>query len=62
MDRLGHSTPEVALRYQHATRERDRAIADKHGALLRAVEVQPERTSTSNVVPIERGADGPSRT
>jgi integrase len=59
MDRLGHSTPEIALRYQHATRERDRAIADKLGALLRAVEAQPE--PASNVVPIERGADDSSR-
>ena len=59
MDRLGHSTPEIALRYQHATRERDRAIADKLGALLRAVEAQSE--SASNVVPIERGADDLSR-
>jgi hypothetical protein len=59
MDRLGHSTPEIALRYQHATRERDRAIADKLGALLRAVEAQSE--SASNVVPIERGADDSSR-
>ena len=59
MDRLGHSTPEIALRYQHATRERDRAIADKLGALLRAVEAQPE--PAANVVPIERGADDSSR-
>ena len=58
MARLGHSTPEMALRYQHATRERDRTIADKLGALLRAVEPQPE---PSNVVPIERGADSSSR-
>jgi integrase len=36
MARLGHNTPTVAMRYQHATRERDRAIADKLDALLRA--------------------------
>lgn len=36
MARLGHATPAVALRYQHATAERDRAIADRLGALLRA--------------------------
>jgi hypothetical protein len=29
MARLGHRTPTVAMRYQHATVERDRAIADK---------------------------------
>ena len=34
MSRLGHATPAMALRYQHATLERDRAIADRLGALL----------------------------
>jgi integrase len=34
MSRLGHSTPAVALRYQHATLERDKAIADRLGLLL----------------------------
>ena len=58
MARLGHSTPEIALRYQHATRERDRAIADKLGALLSAVEAQPE---PSNVIPIERDTEDTSR-
>jgi Phage integrase family len=29
MARLGHSSPATALRYQHATAERDRAIADR---------------------------------
>lgn len=33
MHRLGHRTATVALRYQHATVERDRAIADRLGAL-----------------------------
>ena len=28
MNRLGHSTPSAALRYQHAAQGRDRAIAD----------------------------------
>jgi len=27
MGRLGHTTPQMAMRYQHATRERDRALA-----------------------------------
>jgi integrase len=35
MGRLGHATPAVALRYQHATLERDQAIAERLGALLR---------------------------
>jgi hypothetical protein len=55
MDRLGHTTPEMALRYQHATKERDRAIADKLGALLRAVDEQPETVPT--VFPIERNGE-----
>jgi hypothetical protein len=38
MSRLGHATPAMALRYQHATAERDSAIADHLGALMRAVE------------------------
>lgn len=29
MARLGHASPAAALRYQHATQERDRAIADR---------------------------------
>jgi len=58
MDRLGHSTPEIALRYQHATRERDRAIANKLGALFRAVEGVAEETS--KVVTIERRREGPA--
>jgi hypothetical protein len=28
MQRMAHSTPDAAIRYQHATNERDRAIAD----------------------------------
>ena len=38
MSRLGHATPAVALRYQHATLERDRVIADRLGALMTVVE------------------------
>lgn len=40
MLRLGHRTPTVAMRYQHATVDRDRAIADKLDALMRAVETE----------------------
>src|SRR5579875_335084 len=43
MHRLGHRTDATALRYQHATDERRRHIADRLGALLRAAEaVEPE--------------------
>jgi len=34
MDRMGHSSPRAALIYQHATRERDEAIAAGMGKLL----------------------------
>lgn len=53
MGRLGHTTPNVALRYQHATAERDRMIAEKLDELLRAAQtVEPE--PLADVVPIER--------
>jgi hypothetical protein len=34
MHRLGHRTHTTALRYQHATAERHREVADRLGALL----------------------------
>jgi integrase len=34
MNRLGHRTPAVAMRYQHATEERDQAIAERLGNLF----------------------------
>jgi integrase len=36
MVRLGHSSPAAALRYQHATRERDRSIADRMDDMIRS--------------------------
>ena len=51
MDRLGHTTPTMALRYQHATEERDRAIAERLGELLRAVESAPDDRAA--VLPIQ---------
>lgn len=35
MARLGHSSPRAAMIYQHATRDRDKTIADGLGQLLR---------------------------
>ena len=35
MARLGHSSTRAALIYQHATKDRDQAIADALGILLR---------------------------
>ena len=53
MGRLGHTTPAMALRYQHATLERDQAIAERLGALLRAVDAAPE-SDASAVVNLDR--------
>jgi len=36
MHRLGHRTHTAALRYQHATDDRHREVADRLGALLSA--------------------------
>jgi hypothetical protein len=36
MYRLGHVSPQAALRYQHATRERDTAIAQAIGTMMRS--------------------------
>jgi integrase len=38
MHRLGHASPQAALRYQHATRERDCAIAEALDGLIRTGE------------------------
>ena len=37
MARLGHSSVRAALIYQHATRDRDQAIAEALGAYVREV-------------------------
>jgi hypothetical protein len=43
MHRLGHKTPHLAMRYQHAMAERDHATAERLGALCRASEAtEPE--------------------
>jgi hypothetical protein len=34
MHRLGHVSPQAALRYQHATAERDKVIADGMDELI----------------------------
>ena len=36
MHRMGHASPQAALRYQHATRARDTAIAQSLSALIEA--------------------------
>jgi integrase len=41
MARLGHSSVRAALIYQHATRDRDRAIAEALGSLVREAQQEP---------------------
>lgn len=53
MRRLGHATQEAALRYQHATDERDRVVATGIDRLIRAAREVPSAT----VLPL-RSADG----
>jgi integrase len=44
MARLGHSSVRAAMIYQHATRDRDRAIAEALGALVREVRQESPET------------------
>lgn len=39
MRRAGHATPSAALRYQHATEDRDRAIAEALAGLVRGADI-----------------------
>ena len=43
MRRAGHSSAPAALRYQHATNDRDRVLADALEVLIKSVEVIPVR-------------------
>ncbi|HYA44109.1 MAG TPA: tyrosine-type recombinase/integrase [Acidimicrobiales bacterium] len=54
MYRAGHSSPTVAMRYQHAQQHRDQAIADKLGALIRASSAEAPTDASTGVVPISR--------
>jgi hypothetical protein len=44
MHRLGHASPRVALRYQHATAKRDEVIADGIDRLLASARDDPDST------------------
>jgi integrase len=50
MRRIGHSTPHAAMRYQHATDDRDQAIADALSgfATAKIVELRPRRSAESS--------------
>lgn len=52
MRRGGHASPSAALRYQHATDDRDRAIAEALGQLAEGTEIVSLRST----------AESPSRT
>jgi Phage integrase family len=52
MARIGHSTPRAALIYQHATEERDRAVADYLDEKIAGV----DRTAKAPVAEIEKSA------
>jgi integrase len=47
MHRLGHASPRAALRYQHATAQRDEAIADGIDRLVATANAEPETNVTS---------------
>ncbi|MFN2506432.1 MAG: tyrosine-type recombinase/integrase [Acidimicrobiales bacterium] len=51
MHRMGHASPAAALRYQHATRERDAAIAAALGALIVPA---PDSSGGAAVVSVSR--------
>jgi hypothetical protein len=45
MARIGHSSPRAVLIYQHATRDRDRALADVLSRLAEEPDQNPPRLS-----------------
>lgn len=49
MYRMGHASPDAALRYQHATQERDAAIAQALGALIGAAPPSAERAAVTEL-------------
>jgi hypothetical protein len=62
MHRAGHASPRAALVYQHATEDRDRAIADALAGLATVTIAHGARTepdsgpSDNGKAPIEKGA------
>lgn len=48
MVRMGHASPRAALIYQHATRERDEAIAAALGELMTAASITPLRPKSDD--------------
>ena len=58
MRRLGHATQHAALRYQHATDERDRVLADGIDRLIQAAKEE----ASAPVVPLSTAVAHPQRT
>jgi len=48
MRRAGHVNPRAALRYQHATEDRDRALADALGKLAQIADIVPITIADEN--------------
>ncbi len=59
MRRLGHATQEAALRYQHATDERDRVLASGLDRLIQAAREEPT-AQVHALRPVVDGAGDPS--
>ena len=55
MHRLGHASPRAALRYRHATAERDEAIADGIDRILEASDNKDDQDT--NVIRFRRAAE-----
>ena len=51
MERMGHTSTRAALIYQHATRDRDRAIARALGGLVEQVRASGVAHSSQNRAP-----------
>lgn len=58
MARLGHSTPQAAMRYQHAAEDRDRAIAEALSQLATGATVLPLRKPAKKA--IKKGRSKPA--
>ena len=48
MERIGHSSPAAALRYQHVMKDRDKAIAAALDRLARAADTLPDNDNTTD--------------
>jgi hypothetical protein len=49
MARIGHASPRAALIYQHATKERDRAIASYLDGVVAAIPAPPKRADVVDI-------------